>query len=44
MNKEFQNIGPISTFELTKLRDFFQSNQFDFETEIDVIYKVIVNR
>ena len=36
MNSELQNVGPISTFELEKLRDFFKANNIiTFEIEID---------
>lgn len=44
MNSELQNIGPVSTFELGKLREFFETNKITFETEIDSPLKAEADR
>lgn len=44
MKSELQNVGPISTFELAKLREFFELNKITFETEIDGELKAEADR
>ncbi len=39
-----QTIGPVSTFELSKLKEFFDLNQIPFETEVDPELKIEADR